>query len=132
MRLSRRSTLARDPRSVVVRTAIVSLEAHDVFSRWRLRRGPAHCAAMAFSGSNPDGRPPLDRRPGRLPYIVSVKGNLIWSCRVYSQPSDTRLVLRASADGHVWASIGAADNSLPGSTERENPRRKKREDRSRS
>jgi hypothetical protein len=83
--------------------------------------------AMALSGKEPDGRRPLDRQPGRLPYIVSVKGNLIWSCRVHSQPSDTRLVLRASADGHVWASIGAADNSLPGSTLRETPSRKKRE-----
>jgi len=37
--------------------------------------------------------------------MMSSGGNLIWSCRVYKQPG-VRLVLRASTDGNVWASIG--------------------------
>jgi hypothetical protein len=48
---------------------------------------------------------PEDQRPGRLPAMMSSGGNLIWSCRVSKQPG-VRLVLRASTDGNVWASIG--------------------------
>ena len=64
---------------------------------------------MASGGNKSDGTRLDDYRPGRLPHIVSTRGNLIWRCRVYAQPADVRLVLRASADGHVWASIGKGD-----------------------
>jgi hypothetical protein len=53
---------------------------------------------------NSEARPD-DHRPGRLPAMMSSGGNLIWSCRVYAQPG-VRLVLRASTDGNVFASIG--------------------------
>jgi len=86
---------------------------------------------MADVENGPDGKRPDDRRPGRLPLILSARGNLIWCCRVYSQPADVRLVLRASADGHVWASIGTVDSSVPGAVLRDIPSaRKKRPDRS--
>ncbi len=65
--------------------------------------------AMERDGKKPAGARPDDHRPGRLPNIVSTHGNLIWRCRVYAQPPNTRLVLRASADGHLWASIGKGD-----------------------
>ena len=52
-----------------------------------------------------------DRRPGQLPDIRSSTTGLIWRCQVSGQPPAVRLVLRASPDGHVWASIVKADDS---------------------
>ncbi len=67
----------------------------------------------AVQQSDHNNRRPDDQKPGRLPYMTSLRGNLIWSCRVYGQPPGVRLVLRASADGNVWASVGTVETEEP-------------------
>ena len=84
---------------------------------------------MADLRKHSDRNRPDDQRPGRLPYIVSTRGNLIWCCKVSAQPVDVRLVLRASADGQVWASIGTveAEAAAPSRQRDDAASRKKRE-----
>ena len=73
------------------------------------RGGPGDTARVRQGESSSENHRPDDCRPGRLPLMLSTGGNVIWSCRVYAQPANVRLVLRAGADGHVWACIGTSE-----------------------